>query len=275
VDRGCVADRNQTAYAQPGLVRYYAQLQRLQPAEQGLWAKLQDRLPTMAMLDLGIGGGRTTQHFWPQVRQYIGIDYSAEMITACRSRFGADGPTLAVMDARDLSAFADSTFDLIWFSYNGLDYVSHADRLQILREVHRVGKPGGYFVFSSHNLQAMVRLFNYRQHLSLNPITTYVDVVMWGLLRWFNWGLGITDLARADHRILRDESHNFALETYYIHPVAQIEQLAFGFGDVEVYPWTQAQPVAASDDPALAEALWLYYGCTLAKGNTLSESLRR
>lgn len=260
-----MADRNQVAYAQPRLVRYYAQLQQLQPAEQGIWARLQARWPTLTMLDMGIGGGRTTQHFWPRVGQYIGIDYSADMVTACRARFGSDGPTLAVMDARDLSAFADASFDLIWFSYNGLDYVSHADRLQILREVHRVGKPGADFVFSSHNLRAMAQVFDYRQHLRLNPITTYVDLAMWGLLRWFNRDLTIADLAQADHQILRDESHNFALQTYYIHPEAQIEQLAFGFRDVAVYPWTQQHPVESLDDAALTVPLWLYYWGTVVK----------
>lgn len=256
-----MADRNQTAYAQPRLVRYYGQLHQLQPAEQGILAGLKDQLPTMAMLDLGIGGGRTTQHFWPRVGQYTGIDYSAEMIAACRARFGDAGPTLAVMDARDLSAFADHSFDLIWFSFNGLDYVSHADRLQVLREVHRVGKPGAYFVFSSHNLRGMAQVFDYRQHLRVNPLTTYVDLVMWGLLRWVNRGIQIRDLAQADHLILRDESHNFALQTYYIHPAAQVEQLAFGFRPIAIYPWMQRHPVASLEDPALTAPLWLYYLC--------------
>ena len=261
-----MADCNQTAYAQPNLVRYYAQIHQLQPAEQGIWARLMDRVSAMTMLDLGIGGGRTTQHFWPRVGQYTGIDYSAAMIAVCRARFGHPGPNrvgpnLAVMDARDLSAFADNSVDLIWFSFNGIDYVSHADRLQILREVHRVGKPGAYFVFSSHNLRAMAQGFDYRQHLNFNPLTTYVNLVMWGLLRWFNRGVQIADLARADHLILRDESHNFALQTYYIHPAAQVDQLAFGFRHIEVYPWTQSTPVASLEDPALTPPLWLYYCC--------------
>ncbi len=254
-----MADRNQTAYAKPSLVRYYAQLQRLQPAEQGILARLKDQLPTMAVLDLGIGGGRTTQHLLPQVGQYTGIDYSTEMIDVCRHRFGHLGARLAVMDARDLSAFADDSFDLIWFSFNGIDYVSHADRLKILREVHRVGKPGAYFVFSSHNLRGIAQAFDYRQHLSLNPLTTYVDLVMWGLLRWFNRGVNIGELTRADHLILRDESHNFALQTYYVNPVFQVQQLAFGFRHIQVYPWTQTDPVNDLDDPALTSPLWLYY----------------
>lgn len=261
-----MADRNQTAYAQPRLVRYYTQLHQLQPAEQGILARLKDRLPTMAMLDLGIGGGRTTQHLWPRVGQYTGIDYSTEMIAACRARFGSSGsnmaePNLAVMDARDLSAFADNSFDLIWFSFNGIDYVGHEDRLKILREVHRVGKPGARFVFSSHNLRAMALMFDYRQHLGINPAKTYVDLVMWGLLRWANQGLRIADLEQADHLILRDESHNFALRTYYVHSTAQADQLAFGFRHLEVYPWMQPSPVNSLGDAALARPLWLYYCC--------------
>lgn len=264
-----MADRNQTAYAQPRLVRYYTQLHQLQPAEQGILARLTDRLPTMAMLDLGIGGGRTTQHFWPQVGHYTGIDYSAAMIAACRTRLDALGlsipdANLAVMDARDLSAFADNSFDLIWFSFNGIDYVGHEDRLKILREVRRVGKPGARFVFSSHNLRAMAPMFDYRQHLRVNPAKTYVDLVMWGLLRWANRGLGRADLEKAAHLILRDESHNFALQTYYIHPAAQVEQLAFGFRQVEVYPWTQSSPVDSLEDATLTEPLWLYYCCEVA-----------
>jgi SAM-dependent methyltransferase len=276
-----MADRNQSAYARPSLVRYYGQLHQLQPAEQGILERLKDRLPAMAMLDIGVGGGRTTQHFWPRVGDYTGIDYSAEMIAACRARLGCSGstlagsdlaappsaraglkaPNLAVMDARDLSAFTDHSFDLIWFSFNGLDYVSHADRLQVLREVHRVGKPGAYFVFSSHNLRGIAQAFDYRLHLSFNPLSAYVDLVMWGLLRWFNRGIQMSDLAQSDHLILRDESHNFALQTYYIHPAAQVEQLAFGFRPIEVYPWTQRHPVKSLEDPALASPLWLYYLC--------------
>lgn len=257
-------DPNQLAYAKTSLVRYYAHLHQLQPAEQAILARFQERLSAMAVLDLGIGGGRTTQYLLPQAGQYTGIDYSAEMIAACRQRFGQSSATLAVMDARDLSAFADHSFDLIWFSFNGLDYVDHGDRLRILQEVCRVGKPGAYFVFSSHNLRGMTRVFDYRQHLSFNPLTTYVDLAMWGLLRWFNRGLSLADLEQADHLILRDESHNFALRTYYIDPVAQVEQLAFGFHSIEVYPWGQSIPASHLDDAALAAPLWLYYCCQVA-----------
>lgn len=51
------------------------------------------------------------------------------------------------MDARDLSTFSDQSFDLVWFSFNGIDYVNHIDRLTILQEIYRVTKPGAILYF--------------------------------------------------------------------------------------------------------------------------------
>jgi len=56
------------------------------------------------------------------VGEYIGVDYSAEMIAACCQKF----PDLVwqVADARNLEQFADNYFDFILFSFNGIDYIS-------------------------------------------------------------------------------------------------------------------------------------------------------
>jgi ubiquinone/menaquinone biosynthesis C-methylase UbiE len=45
-----------------------------------------------------------------------------------------------VGDARDLSQFEDESFDFVLFSYNGIDVISHPDRLRTSREIYRVLK---------------------------------------------------------------------------------------------------------------------------------------
>jgi SAM-dependent methyltransferase len=47
--------------------------------------------------------------------------------------------------------FHDATFALATFSYNGIDSVDLEGRRAIMREVHRVLRPDGYFVFSTLN----------------------------------------------------------------------------------------------------------------------------
>ncbi|WOD38149.1 class I SAM-dependent methyltransferase [Nodosilinea sp. E11] len=259
-------ENNRTLYDSDRIVGYYKQLNRLQPAEAAILGQLKDRLPTMRMLDIGIGGGRTTQHFLPLVGEYTGIDYAPGMIAACQQRF-AHAPQraqLAVVDARDMGQFANDSFDFILFSFNGIDYVSHGDRLRILQELHRVGKAGSYVLFSSHNLQSMARAFDYRQHLGRNPLKTYENLAMWGITRFFNRSLSLRAVQSAGYLVLRDESHNFRLQTYYIRPETQVEQLAFGFDTIEIYPWTQRTKVKDLSDGWLESDLWLYYFCRIS-----------
>ncbi len=259
-------DKNQQAYADRRIVQHYAQLQQLQPAEATILARLK-ALPPLKMLDIGVGGGRTTSHFAPITTDYMGIDYSHEMIAACQSRWATSDQTVrfAVCDARDLSQFEDNSFDFILFSFNGLDYVSHPDRLQVLQEIHRVGKSGGYFCFSSHHLPGFEREFALKNQLSCNPLTTYVNLVMFAILRWFNRSLTCNQLKAMDYAIVRDESHNFCLQTYYVRSHYQLAQLADHFCDIKIYSWQQGQEITSESDLAATTDLWLYYLCSIRK----------
>ena len=260
-----MSDPNKETYAKSNIVWHYTQLSLLQPAEKTILALFQDRLSTMKMLDIGIGGGRTTKHFAPLVEEYIGIDYSAEMIAACQQRFTnySHNISLEVADARNMGQFADNSFDFILFSFNGIDYVDHRDRLEILQEVKRVGKPGCYFFFSSHNLQSIANEFDYKKQISLNPFKTYVNLAMFTLLRLFNFSITSKQLRTADYLIIRDESHNFRLQTYYIRPEVQVQQLATNFNDIEIYSWQTGQKILDSSNQYLNSDMWLYYLCTI------------
>jgi SAM-dependent methyltransferase len=124
------------------------------------------------ILDLGVGGGRTTPYLLSVSDDYVAVDYLAEMVSLTRSRY--PGVRVERMDARALSALADNAFGLVVFSCNGIDGVDHEGRRRIIAEVRRVLRPGGLFAYSTHNLDhrlvARPRLEPDWRRLSHNPL---------------------------------------------------------------------------------------------------------
>jgi SAM-dependent methyltransferase len=106
-----------------------------------------------AVLDIGVGGGRTVGLLESGARSYVALDLSPEMVSLAQERF--PDTDLRVGDARDLSVFPDEHFDLVVFSYNGLDALDHADRGSTLAEMARVVAPEGRVLFSSLNLDGV------------------------------------------------------------------------------------------------------------------------
>jgi SAM-dependent methyltransferase len=139
-------------YSSPDIVSHFARRERLEPSEEVLF----DRYikPGVAILDLGVGGGRTTSHLASRASNYVGVDISAAMVAACQARFPEH--RFEVADASDLAAFPDGAFDAVVFSLNGFDYIDSAERRALcLREVARVLGEGGVFIFSSHNARQL------------------------------------------------------------------------------------------------------------------------
>jgi len=135
------------------LVAHYASLDYLTPCERLVFDSYLK--PGMTILDVGVGGGRTTPHLSGKASRYVGVDSSEEMIRACRSKF----PALRFLtaDASDLAVFADESFDAIVIAFNGLDCLFPKDkRWQGLREFGRVLRPGGVLLFSSHNPRSIL-----------------------------------------------------------------------------------------------------------------------
>lgn len=102
-----------------------------------------------SILDIGCGKGDDLYRIGQLVGDtvhLVGIDSSERAINAARDRVGDDARfQLVLSDASQGLPFSDSEFDLV-FSQNFLECVSDKDSL--IREVHRVLKPGGQVVFA-------------------------------------------------------------------------------------------------------------------------------
>lgn len=141
---------NRQAWQQPDTVHVYRKLQgHTDPGEQAAIDYVAGEARSRPLLDIGVGGGRTTPLLQAISTDYVGIDYTEAMVQVCRHQY--PDTRIEHMDARDLSAFADGQFALAMFSFNGIDAIDYADRHTVLREVHRVLQDGGRFLFSAHN----------------------------------------------------------------------------------------------------------------------------
>ena len=132
-------DINLHTYAATETVTHYAALNYLTPCERMLFETYIK--PSSAVLDLGVGGGRTTAFLAQRASRYVGVDFIPAMVEACRKKFPA--LELAVADAANLSSFADASFDAVVFAFNGIDFV-HPDssRLSCFQHIRRVLRPG-------------------------------------------------------------------------------------------------------------------------------------
>ena len=139
---------NRDVYRQTRIVRFYDKTKAGLTIPEEICLDVVPLSYRGSILDIGIGAGRTTGPLAKQFRNYIGIDYSPELIDAARIRY--PNKNLQVMDARKLDF--DMQFDCVMFSFNGIDSVDYANRQIILRQIAAVIKPGGYFIYSTHNL---------------------------------------------------------------------------------------------------------------------------
>src|ERR1041385_469458 len=90
---------NMAAYARTGTVDWYRDFEFILKPEAVILEALGPTIRGKKLLDIGIGGGRTTRFLLEISSDYTGIDYTADCITAARQRF--PNANLQCCDARD------------------------------------------------------------------------------------------------------------------------------------------------------------------------------
>jgi ubiquinone/menaquinone biosynthesis C-methylase UbiE len=250
---------NKHFYASEATAKWWAMKRFVLPEEQSLLRDYGDEITGKAILDVGIGGGRTTGFLLSLGGNYVGIDYSSEMVEAAKILF--PGTRFELCDARDLSAFDDAQFDFVLFSFNGLDSLPHEGRILILNEFNRVLKTGGLLAFTSHNRQrSVVKPWTFDHlHFSKHPFRMLRNLRQY-IQGVFNWHQARKCLFEsAEYAIRLDSGNLFQAPLYYISKTDQVRQLEqSGFQMEAIYDGAGERASAEVTD---TRSSWLLYVC--------------
>lgn len=226
---------NLRAMRSASAVTHYSRRDDLSPPEQACLDAVAAEARGRPILDIGVGGGRTVKALMSVSSDYLGVDYSEEMVAACRRRFPR--ARFQHADARDLSGIRSGSIFLAVFSCNGIGMVSHADRSLILRSVHRALQPGGVFIFSTHNQSSSDHSAGFQfpeLEMSRNPARALWRAARFAkhtAIRVYNRRrYAKHDLRTAEYSIINDVCHDYGTMLYYItlaNQRRQIEELGF------------------------------------------------
>ncbi|TDA67099.1 MAG: class I SAM-dependent methyltransferase [Chloroflexi bacterium] len=115
-------------------------------------------LAGLTVLDAGCGSGWYAQHYLEhEVKRVVCVDASEKMTAAARARLGERAQVLVADLGQSLNFATNGEYDLV-VAPLVLHYL--LDWLPTLREFHRVLKPNGLFVFSTHHPIMDFKLFN-------------------------------------------------------------------------------------------------------------------
>jgi SAM-dependent methyltransferase len=247
------------AYMQPRVVEDFASRSELTPAEV---ASLGEAWPLVRgdVLDVGVGAGRTTGYLHALARSYRALDISSAMVDACKARH--PGVDVRLGDARTLEGIEDASCDLVLFSFNGIDYIGYEERRRVYRAVARVLRPGGAFVYSSHNMHVLGGEFPPvalpRVKATANPLRLVVRMARAMAARRRRMGnrerLAAGQVMSQGYAVVNDEAYDHSLLTVYVDPAHELEALAAaGFVDAVTISAKGQRNRDVLDDP------WIYY----------------
>jgi 2-polyprenyl-3-methyl-5-hydroxy-6-metoxy-1,4-benzoquinol methylase len=136
------------------------------PDEQGL--QLIGPVAGKPVLEIGCGGGQCAVAFAEQGASVTAVDIASSQIEFARDLAAKNGVAIGFhqRDMTDLSPIASESQEVV-FSANAFAYVD--DLLACFREVYRVLKPGGLFVWS------VGHPFYLLDEQTLRPLHSYFD----------------------------------------------------------------------------------------------------
>ncbi|MGW4534780.1 class I SAM-dependent methyltransferase [Nocardia sp. NPDC004340] len=156
---------------------------------EGDWHLLGD-IEDKRILEIGCGSAPCSRWLASHGAHPVGLDISRSMLDRGLAAMAAGGPRVPLIQAgaEDLP-FADESFDLACSAFGAVPFV--ADSARVMREVHRVLRPGGRWVFSVNHpmrwifpddpgpggLRATIPYFDRTPYVELGPDgePTYVE----------------------------------------------------------------------------------------------------
>ncbi|WP_405497753.1 class I SAM-dependent methyltransferase [Nocardia sp. NBC_00511] len=113
---------------------------------EGDWRLLGD-IEGKRILEIGCGSAPCSRWLASHGAHPVGLDISRAMLDRGLAAMTEGGPRVPLIQAgAEELPFADASFDLACSAFGAVPFV--ADSAQVMREVHRVLKPGGRWVFS-------------------------------------------------------------------------------------------------------------------------------
>ena len=246
---------NRAWYESQAAVGTFSSDDRLEPTLALLLIKYRELIAGRDVLDIGFGAGRTTLYLSALTPGYAGIDYSPAMVAHSAGRFPL--LRLELGDARDLSRFADASFDLVLFSYGGLGALTHESRLLALSEFARVLRPNGAFLFSAHNRDYREARRGPRLRYSRNPLTQLAHLARWARSVRSHERLRRLEHECAEYALINDGADGFRLLHYYIAAGEQRAQLERAGLRSELTMDDRCREIAVG--AVAVDAPWLWY----------------